>query len=133
MIGAVADGDQTGLHHELTNYVRDRVTAAIAAGIQPASAQAGSVVDDLVAHYAETFGATDSGEYRAKLLTRLAIANVARSDLHLVHRGAATPSRARTDYVGASARSADRPIRVVMPSIRRSRPKTYSCSRLYAA
>jgi hypothetical protein len=33
------------------------------------------VVAELVARYAETFGTTDSGEYRAKLLTRLAIAN----------------------------------------------------------
>ncbi|MEV8516231.1 hypothetical protein [Dactylosporangium sp. NPDC051484] len=70
-----ADGDETGLHHELTNHVRDRVAAAVAAGIQPASAQAGPVVAELVARYADTFGATDSGEYRAKLLTRLAIAN----------------------------------------------------------
>jgi DNA-binding transcriptional MerR regulator len=70
-----ADGDRTGLHHELTNDVRHRVAAAIAAGIQPASAQAGPVIDDLVARYAETFGASDNRGYRAKLSTRLAIAN----------------------------------------------------------
>lgn len=70
-----ADGDQTGLHHELTNHVADRVAAAIADGVQPASAQAAPVVAELVARYADTFGATDSGEYRAKLSIRLAIAN----------------------------------------------------------
>ncbi|MFC5005434.1 MerR family transcriptional regulator [Dactylosporangium cerinum] len=70
-----ADGDQTGLHGELTNHVIDRIGTAIAEGIQPASAAAAPVVAELVARYAETFGTTDSGEYRAKLLTRLAIAN----------------------------------------------------------
>lgn len=70
-----ADGDQTGLHHDLTNYIRDRVAAAITAGIQPASAQAAAVVADLVARYADTFASTDSPEYRAKLLTRLEVAN----------------------------------------------------------
>ncbi|GAA3927193.1 helix-turn-helix domain-containing protein [Actinoplanes auranticolor] len=70
-----ADGDQTGLHHELTIHVADRVAAAIADGVQPASAQAAPVVAELVARYADTFGANDSGEYRAKLSTRLAIAN----------------------------------------------------------
>ena len=70
-----ADGDQTGLHHELTIHVAERVAAAIADGVQPASAQAAPVVAELVARYADTFGATDGGEYRAKLSTRLAIAN----------------------------------------------------------
>jgi DNA-binding transcriptional MerR regulator len=70
-----ADGDQTGLHHELTIHVADRVAAAIADGVRPASAQAAPVVAELVARYADTFGATDSGEYRAKLSIRLAIAN----------------------------------------------------------
>ncbi|GAA3346920.1 MerR family transcriptional regulator [Amorphoplanes nipponensis] len=70
-----ADGDRTGLHHELTNHVRDRVAAAIAGGIRPASTQAGPVTSELVARYADTFGATDSAEYRAKLVTRLTIAN----------------------------------------------------------
>ncbi|MDR6318560.1 MerR family transcriptional regulator [Actinoplanes couchii] len=70
-----ADGDRTGLHHELTNHVRDQVTAVIAAGIQPASAQAGPVVSELVARYADTFGTADSSEYRAKIGIRLSIAN----------------------------------------------------------
>jgi hypothetical protein len=70
-----ADGDRTGLHHEVTDHVRDRVAAAVAAGIQPESAQAAPVVADLVARYASTFAVTDSGAYRAKLLTRLQVAN----------------------------------------------------------
>ncbi|MFI5915973.1 MerR family transcriptional regulator [Dactylosporangium sp. NPDC051541] len=70
-----ADGDRTGLHHELTNHVIDRVGAAIADGIQPASAPAAPIVADLVARYAETFQTADSREYRAKLRTRLTVAN----------------------------------------------------------
>ena len=70
-----ADGDRTGLHGDLTEQVRARVTAAIEADVRPGSAQAAVVVTDLVARYAETFASTDSGPYRAKLLTRLEVAN----------------------------------------------------------
>lgn len=70
-----AEGDRTGLHHELTSHIVDRVTAAIADGIEPASAPAEPIVADLVARYADTFDATDSAAYRAKLLTRLAVAD----------------------------------------------------------
>ncbi|WP_199517250.1 MerR family transcriptional regulator [Nucisporomicrobium flavum] len=70
-----AAGDRTGLHHELTNHIRDRVTAAITAGIQPPSAAAAVIVTGLVTCYARTFGRTDSPEYRADLLARLEIAN----------------------------------------------------------
>jgi len=91
-----AHGDRTGLHHELTTYVRDRVAAAIAGGIEPASAPAGPVVADLVARYAETFGATDTREYRATLLTRLAVANDPRVERywHLIAtiNGSAAPA-----------------------------------------
>ncbi|WP_433043155.1 MerR family transcriptional regulator [Dactylosporangium sp. CS-033363] len=70
-----AEGDRTGLHHELTTYVRDRVTTALTDGIAPASPPAAEIVDDLVAHYARTFGTADSPQYREKLLTRLEVAN----------------------------------------------------------
>ncbi|MFG1993669.1 MerR family transcriptional regulator [Actinoplanes sp. NPDC048988] len=70
-----AGGDRTGLHHELTGYVRDRVTAAVTAGISPASEAAGVIVAELAGRYADTFGRTDSPEYRAELLRRLEIAN----------------------------------------------------------
>jgi DNA-binding transcriptional MerR regulator len=75
-----ADGDQTGLHHDLTNQVRDRVQAAIVAGIEPTSAQAVPVLADLVDRYARTFSAADTHEYRAKLLTRLETANDPRAE-----------------------------------------------------
>lgn len=63
-----ANGDQTELHHELTNYVRDKVQAAIATGIEPASPQAGPVPADLVDKYAQAFVAADTRQYRATLL-----------------------------------------------------------------
>lgn len=75
-----SDGDRTGLHHELTNHVRDRVTAAVTAGVEPSSAAATVIVAELVADYARTFGRSDSPEYRATLLTRLQVANDPRVD-----------------------------------------------------
>ncbi|MEV4618756.1 MerR family transcriptional regulator [Asanoa sp. NPDC049573] len=81
-----ADGGRMGLHHELTIKVRDRVTAAIAAGVDPASPAASEVLDEVVARYAETFQTSDSAAYRAKLLTRLRTANEPRTEryVHLI-------------------------------------------------
>ncbi|MBL7261165.1 MerR family transcriptional regulator [Paractinoplanes lichenicola] len=70
-----AEGDRTGLHHDLTTTVRDRVTAAIAAGIRPESPEAAPVVADLIACYADTFSAADTSDFRARLVTRLEVAN----------------------------------------------------------
>ena len=42
------DGDRSGLHHELTNQIRQWVEAALAGGIDPASEQARLVLADLV-------------------------------------------------------------------------------------
>jgi DNA-binding transcriptional MerR regulator len=94
-----ADGDQTGLHHELTNHVRDRVTAAIADDVQPPSAAAASIVAELVDHYARTFGDSDTPGYRAKLLTRLEVANDPRVErywhlISTINGGPTTPSLA---------------------------------------
>jgi DNA-binding transcriptional MerR regulator len=75
-----ADGDQTGLHHDLTVWARGRIEAAIAAGITPTSADAAAVVEELVDRYADTFAAADTPDYRAKLLTRLEIANDPRAE-----------------------------------------------------
>lgn len=75
-----ADGDHTGLHHELTEYIRNAVTRAIDNGIQPGSARAASVLDDLVARYATVFVKTDSLEYRQDLLHRVSIANDPRAE-----------------------------------------------------
>ena len=69
------DGDRSGLHHELTNQIRQRVEAALAGGIDPASEQARLVLADLVGRYAQTFGKADTPDYRSQLLGRLQIAN----------------------------------------------------------
>jgi hypothetical protein len=55
-----ADGDRSGLHHELTNQIRERVEAALAGGIDPASEQARMVLADLVGRYAQIFGKADT-------------------------------------------------------------------------
>jgi DNA-binding transcriptional MerR regulator len=75
-----ADGDQTGLHYELTNHVRDRVEAAISVGTKPTSPQAAPVLAGLVERYARTFAAADTREYRARLLIRLETANDPRAE-----------------------------------------------------
>lgn len=66
-----ADGDQTGLHTRLTAVVREKVEAAMEAGIDPAGRQAGPVLDGLVAEYAEAFGRTDGPGFRRRLIERL--------------------------------------------------------------
>ncbi|QIQ01630.1 MerR family transcriptional regulator [Streptomyces liangshanensis] len=66
-----AEGDTTGLHHDLTAAVRERVEGALAAGIAPASEGAAPVVDALVGLYAEAFGRADGAEMRGWLVTRL--------------------------------------------------------------
>ena len=45
-------GDRTGLHHDLSNYVRERVAAALTAGIDPAGSTAAPILDDLAERYA---------------------------------------------------------------------------------
>jgi DNA-binding transcriptional MerR regulator len=78
-----AAGDRTGLHHDLTNHVSERVIAAMAAGIDPTSQAAVTVVDDLVDRYVRTFGASDTPGYRAALVRRLQIANDPRTERYL--------------------------------------------------
>ncbi|MFJ9610123.1 MerR family transcriptional regulator [Kitasatospora sp. NPDC101176] len=75
-----ARGDATGLHHDLTEAVRDGVGRALDAGIAPASAEAVPVVDALTARYAQTFGRADDAELRHWLLTRLEIAGDPRTE-----------------------------------------------------
>lgn len=70
-----ADGDTTGLHHELTEAVRTEVGQAIADGIEAESAAAAVVVDALSARYAETFGKPDDSRLRHWMLERLEVAN----------------------------------------------------------
>jgi hypothetical protein len=59
----------------LSDYVRERVAAALTAGIDPAGSTAAPILNDLVERYAETFQSTDTPNYRNALLRRLAIAN----------------------------------------------------------
>ncbi|MFJ2558636.1 MULTISPECIES: MerR family transcriptional regulator [unclassified Streptomyces] len=66
-----AQGDTTGLHHDLTTAVRDQVGAALAAGIRPVSDRAAPVVASLAALYAETFGRPDDADLRRWLVARL--------------------------------------------------------------
>jgi DNA-binding transcriptional MerR regulator len=70
-----AAGDDTGLHHEITDSVRARVTGAIADGVEPTSAAAGAIVDELAADYAGVFGRPDDTELRHWLLHRLKVAD----------------------------------------------------------
>ncbi|WP_062985513.1 MerR family transcriptional regulator [Nocardia anaemiae] len=75
-----AEGDTTGLHHELTELVRERVGRALAAGTAPSSAAARPIVDELAAAYASTFSRPDDAELRNWLLTRLDVAGDPRAE-----------------------------------------------------
>lgn len=70
-----AAGDDTGLHHEVTDAVRTRVARAIADGIEPTSAEADAIVSELASAHARVFGRPDDGELRHWLLHRLDVAN----------------------------------------------------------
>ncbi|MFH9725084.1 MerR family transcriptional regulator [Streptomyces sp. NPDC017254] len=75
-----AQGDRTGLHHDLTEAVRDSVGRAIEGDIAPASAEAAPVVDALTARYAQTFTRADDADLRRWLLTRLEVAGDTRAE-----------------------------------------------------
>ena len=90
-------GDRTGLHHDLSDYVRQRVAAALTAGIDPAGNAAAPILDDLVARYAETFQTPDTPTYRNALLGRLEITNDPRTEryvtlLHVINGWPTQPS-----------------------------------------
>lgn len=69
-----AAGDTTGLHHELTELVRERVGQAIADGIDPESPAADRVIAELAARYAAVFGKPDDAALREWLWHRLEVA-----------------------------------------------------------
>ncbi len=73
-----ADGDTTGLHHDLTETVREDVGRALAAGIAPDSEQAGGIVAALTARYARTFGKADDDQLKGWILERLEVADDSR-------------------------------------------------------
>ncbi|WP_086678510.1 MerR family transcriptional regulator [Amycolatopsis pretoriensis] len=70
-----ADGDTTGLHHDLTETVREDVGRALAERIAPDSPRAGGIVATLTASYAGTFGKADDDQLKRWILERLEIAN----------------------------------------------------------
>jgi DNA-binding transcriptional MerR regulator len=70
-----AAGDGTGQHHAVTDTVRDRVTQAIADNVEPDSAAADVIVDELAALYADVFGRPDDRSLRLWLAHRLDVAN----------------------------------------------------------
>lgn len=69
-----AEGDTTGLHHELTAVVRERIGQAIADGIDPESPAANRIIAELAAQYAATFGKPDDAALREWLWRRLEVA-----------------------------------------------------------
>ncbi|MEV6427808.1 MerR family transcriptional regulator [Nocardia sp. NPDC051463] len=75
-----AEGDTTGLHHELTELVRDRVEQALASGIAPDADEAKPIVDELARRYAATFGRPDDAALRQWLRARLDVAGDVRTE-----------------------------------------------------
>ncbi|MBF6175428.1 MerR family transcriptional regulator [Nocardia blacklockiae] len=70
-----AAGDTTGLHHDLTETVREEVGRALAARLAPDSEQAGGIVAALTARYARTFDKADDDQLKRWILERLEVAN----------------------------------------------------------
>ncbi|MFH8989640.1 MerR family transcriptional regulator [Streptomyces sp. NPDC017940] len=76
-----APDDAFGLTRTLAEAVRTRVTPALAAGVDPASTEAGAVVDGLAAHCARVLGeGSGTSAPRSRLLSRLESMNVPRRD-----------------------------------------------------
>ncbi|MFF0636342.1 MerR family transcriptional regulator [Nocardia sp. NPDC004151] len=73
-----AEGDSTGLHHDLTEAVRTDIGKALADGLSADSEAAATVVDGLTARYADTFGKPDDARLRRWILERLKVANDSR-------------------------------------------------------
>lgn len=75
-----AEGGTTGLHHELTEDVREIVTRARDAGTAPDSPAAAPAVAALTARYAAAFARPDDTALRSWLLARLDIASDPRAE-----------------------------------------------------
>ncbi|MFG2647819.1 MerR family transcriptional regulator [Streptomyces sp. NPDC048436] len=78
-----APDDATGLPRTLADVTRAEVTAAIAAGIDPASSEAEPVVAALTAHYAHILGLPDDADLRRRLVTHLETMDDPRRDRYL--------------------------------------------------
>ncbi|WP_019631624.1 MerR family transcriptional regulator [Actinomadura atramentaria] len=64
----------------LGEAVRERADAAVAAGIEPGSAAAGPVLDELVGLFADAYGRADDAGFRRWLLERAEIGNDPRAE-----------------------------------------------------
>ena len=78
-----AQGSTPVLHRGVIAVVRDQASPALAAGIEPASPQAGPVVAALTAHYAHVLGRPDEAGLRRQLLARLEAVNDPRRERYL--------------------------------------------------
>jgi hypothetical protein len=73
-------GAEPGPHNRLVTFVREKVEAAPAAGVDPASEQAERVVADVAAEYARAFGDADGPDFRRRLLERLDVGGDPRAE-----------------------------------------------------
>jgi DNA-binding transcriptional MerR regulator len=78
-----ADRAPGELRRDPAALVRDLVGPVLAAGVDPASAAADAIVDQVTAHYGRVVGRPDGVELRRRLLTRLAAANNPEVDRYL--------------------------------------------------
>jgi len=78
-----AEGATTGLRRDPAAMVRDQAGPALAAGLDPASPQADSVVAAVAAQYAHSLGRPDDVDLRLRLLARLQSAKDPRRERYL--------------------------------------------------
>ncbi|MGC9666381.1 MerR family transcriptional regulator [Planosporangium sp. 12N6] len=78
-----AQDSAMGVRRDAVAIVRDQAGAALAAGIDPASPRAESVVVSVMAHYAHAVGRSDDVALRRRLLTQLQTANDPRRERYL--------------------------------------------------
>ncbi|MCX5206471.1 MerR family transcriptional regulator [Streptomyces sp. NBC_00237] len=77
------DGDGLALPRILAEAVRSLVEPALAAGVDPASAEGTAIGSTLAGHYARTVGRADGPELRSRLADHLAAMNDPRRDRYL--------------------------------------------------
>ncbi|MER6591034.1 MerR family transcriptional regulator [Micromonospora purpureochromogenes] len=78
-----AESDSRGVRRDAAAVVRDQVGPALAAGVDPASPQAGPVVAAATAQYAHVWGRPDDVDLRHRLLIQLQTANDPRRERYL--------------------------------------------------
>jgi DNA-binding transcriptional MerR regulator len=78
-----AHGDTVGVRRDPAAAVRDQVSPALVAGVDPASPHADPVVTAVTAQYAHVSGDPDDINLRRRLLTRLETANDPRRERYL--------------------------------------------------